>query len=219
MRTTGKGRSKRFYIGMLRSSFNSIELYFMVITRGLKVKDCMLQGHCTEGPKAYLFIRPKAGFAHGSFKNSFQATFEYLKLPTCLWGVSAVERRFEVTSYLKQCPCKLVIAKMGSAITYDSTRGTESGEERFKKLANSLGVVGRERFAFSPILQISRPPEYCIGSLVKTGNGHMKIDAATTSKISPNLDGILRHFIMLRNLSLTQTVYIGLVDQSSWASL
>ncbi|GKE71471.1 hypothetical protein Tco_1529543, partial [Tanacetum coccineum] len=37
-------------------------------------------------------------------------------------------------SVFKHDLCKLVIAKMGSAITYDSTRGTESGEERFKKL-------------------------------------------------------------------------------------
>ncbi|GJY30161.1 DNA-directed DNA polymerase [Tanacetum coccineum] len=44
---------------------------------------------------------------------------------------------------------KLVIAKMGSVITYDSTRGTESGEERFKKFANNSGVVGGERFCFN----------------------------------------------------------------------
>ncbi|GJZ41630.1 hypothetical protein Tco_0588516 [Tanacetum coccineum] len=34
--------------------------------------------------------------------------------------------------------------------TNDSTRGTESGEERFKKFANNSGVVGGERFRFNP---------------------------------------------------------------------
>ncbi|GKE45639.1 hypothetical protein Tco_1472923 [Tanacetum coccineum] len=57
-------------------------------------------------------------------------------------------------SVFKHDLCKLVIAKMGSAITYDSTRGTESGEERFKKFANNSGVVGGERFRFTPILTI-----------------------------------------------------------------
>ncbi|GJV58202.1 hypothetical protein Tco_1459207 [Tanacetum coccineum] len=38
---------------------------------------------------------------------------------------------------------------MGSAITYDSTRGTESGEERFKKFANNSGVVVSHRLAKS----------------------------------------------------------------------
>ncbi|GJT05656.1 hypothetical protein Tco_0840118 [Tanacetum coccineum] len=48
----------------------------------------------------------------------------------------------EVDSVFKHDLCKLVIAKMGSAITYDCTRGTESGEERFKKFANNSGVIG-----------------------------------------------------------------------------
>ncbi|GJW63508.1 putative reverse transcriptase domain-containing protein [Tanacetum coccineum] len=40
------------------------------------------------------------------------------------------------------------------AITYDSTRGTESGEERFKKFANNSGVIGGERFRFNPFQQV-----------------------------------------------------------------
>ncbi|GKC21364.1 hypothetical protein Tco_1023514 [Tanacetum coccineum] len=56
--------------------------------------------------------------------------------------------------------CKLVIAKMGSAITYDSTRGTESGEERFKKFANNSGVIGGECFRFNPFQQVIDSHEY-----------------------------------------------------------
>ncbi|GJR80873.1 hypothetical protein Tco_0151658 [Tanacetum coccineum] len=37
---------------------------------------------------------------------------------------------------------------MGSAITYDCTRGTKSGEESFKKFANNSGIIGGERFRF-----------------------------------------------------------------------
>ncbi|GJT22522.1 hypothetical protein Tco_0892459 [Tanacetum coccineum] len=43
-------------------------------------------------------------------------------------------------SVFKHDLCKMVIAKMDFAITYDSTRGTESGEERFKEFANNSGV-------------------------------------------------------------------------------
>ncbi|GKG29975.1 hypothetical protein Tco_0419873, partial [Tanacetum coccineum] len=33
-------------------------------------------------------------------------------------------------------------------------RGTESGEERFKKFANNSGVVGGDRFRFNPFRQV-----------------------------------------------------------------
>ncbi|GJU17988.1 hypothetical protein Tco_1145954 [Tanacetum coccineum] len=109
--------------------------------------------------------------AHGPFKNSFQATIGYLNLPTCLWVIRGGET--VSNSIFKHDLCKLVIAKMGSAITYDSTRSTESGEESFKKFANNSGV--------------ERPYE---------------IDAPHVKDFT-NLDGILRHFITLRNFSLT----------------
>ncbi|GKF72230.1 hypothetical protein Tco_0208344 [Tanacetum coccineum] len=86
--------------------------------------------------------------AHGPFKNSFQATIGYLNLPTCLWVICGEET--VSNSVFKHDLCKWVIAKMGSAITYDGTRGTESGEERFKKFANNSDVVGGERFRFNP---------------------------------------------------------------------
>ncbi|GJY05094.1 hypothetical protein Tco_0371034 [Tanacetum coccineum] len=44
---------------------------------------------------------------------------------------------------------------MGSAITYDCTRGTKSGEESFKKFANNSGIIGGERFRFNPFRQES----------------------------------------------------------------
>ncbi|GKF70806.1 hypothetical protein Tco_0203863, partial [Tanacetum coccineum] len=79
--------------------------------------------------------------------NSFQAMIGYLNLPTYLWEIRSGET--VSNSVFKHNLCKLVIAKMGSAITYDGTRGTESGEERFKKFANNSGVVGGERFRFN----------------------------------------------------------------------
>ncbi|GKC48541.1 hypothetical protein Tco_1071286, partial [Tanacetum coccineum] len=66
----------------------------------------------------------------------------YLNLSTCLWMIRGGETMSD--SVFKHDLCKLVIAKIGSAITYDCTRGTESGEERFKKFANNSGVIGGE---------------------------------------------------------------------------
>nr|GFB30413.1 hypothetical protein [Tanacetum cinerariifolium] len=40
---------------------------------------------------------------------------------------------------------KLVIAKMSTVITYDSSRGTKSGEERFEKFANDSGVICQKK--------------------------------------------------------------------------
>ncbi|GJS96476.1 hypothetical protein Tco_0803444 [Tanacetum coccineum] len=99
------------------------------------------------------FVRPGGTvFAHGPFKNSFQATIGYLNLPTCLWVIRGGETMSD--SIFKHDLYKLVIAKMGSAITYDCTRGTKSREERFKKFANYSGVVGGERFCFNPFQQV-----------------------------------------------------------------
>ncbi|GKF08589.1 hypothetical protein Tco_0042813 [Tanacetum coccineum] len=100
------------------------------------------------------------GFRLRPFKNSFQATIGYLNFPTCLW----VKRGGETVSnsVFRHDLCKLVIAKMGSAITYDSTRGTESGDERFKKFANHSGVIGGERFRFNPFRQVIDCHEYIL---------------------------------------------------------
>ncbi|GJS65336.1 hypothetical protein Tco_0679900 [Tanacetum coccineum] len=75
-------------------------------------------------------------------KNSFQAMIGYLNLPTCLWVIRGGETMRD--SVFKHDLCKLVIAKRGSAITYDCMRSTESGEERFEKFANNSGVIGGE---------------------------------------------------------------------------
>ncbi|GJV17436.1 hypothetical protein Tco_1362759 [Tanacetum coccineum] len=52
-----------------------------------------------------------------------------LDLPTCLWMIRGGETVSD--SIFLHDLCKLVIAEMSSAITYDSSRGTKSGEERF----------------------------------------------------------------------------------------
>ncbi|GKF60093.1 hypothetical protein Tco_0176879, partial [Tanacetum coccineum] len=82
-----------------------------------------------------------------------RACMEYTRWVFCkLYGRLKVIRGGETVSdsIFKHDLCKLVIAKMGSAITYDSTKGTESGEERFKKFANNSSVVGGELFCFNP---------------------------------------------------------------------
>ncbi|GJT29026.1 hypothetical protein Tco_0909301 [Tanacetum coccineum] len=82
------------------------------------------------------------------FKNLVFNHEGYLNCPHCLWVIRGGET--VSNSIFKHDLCKLVIAKMGSAITYDSTRGTESGEEKFKKFANNSGIIGGERFRFNP---------------------------------------------------------------------
>ncbi|GJU36082.1 hypothetical protein Tco_1184436 [Tanacetum coccineum] len=103
----------------------------------------------------------------------FKHDMDTSNFPTCFVVIRGGET--VSNSVFKHDLCKLVIAKMGFAITYDSTRGTESGKERFKKFANNSGV--------------ERPHE---------------IDAPYVKDFA-NLDGILRHFITLRNFSLTLT--------------
>ncbi|GJW60450.1 hypothetical protein Tco_0109785 [Tanacetum coccineum] len=76
---------------------------------------------------------------------------------------SAYDMPFSFTSLLRCSPdgCFVsFIAKMGSAITYDCMRGTESGEERFDKFANNSGIVGGEHFRFNPFRQVIDCHEY-----------------------------------------------------------
>ncbi|GJZ61693.1 hypothetical protein Tco_0617830 [Tanacetum coccineum] len=103
---------------------------------------------CTEGPESVIqFIRPRGMiFAYGPFKNSFQTTIRYLNLPICLLVIRGGETMSD--SVFKLDLCKLVIVKMGSAITYDYTRGTKSGEESFKKFTNNSGIIGGERHEY-----------------------------------------------------------------------
>ncbi|GJY64516.1 hypothetical protein Tco_0465976 [Tanacetum coccineum] len=157
---------ERFFIGMITKFIKFVELNFPVNTRGFDIKVCMLKGpisfvlqldrqmtclsiyklvrgapdgcfvSCTEGPESVIqFVRPRGTiFAHGPFKNSFQATIGYLNLPTSLWVIHGGETMSD--SIFKHDLCKLVIAKMGSAITYDCRGAPYLGEERFKKFAN-----------------------------------------------------------------------------------
>ncbi|GKF31065.1 hypothetical protein Tco_0100863, partial [Tanacetum coccineum] len=105
-------------------------------------------------------------FAYGPFKNSFQATIGNLKLPTCLWVIRGGET--VSNSVFKHDLCKLVIAKIGAAITNDSTWGTELGEERFKKFANNSGVVGGA-LSLQPILTSVKSGDQVMGVSVDFG--------------------------------------------------
>ncbi|GJW36030.1 hypothetical protein Tco_0058950 [Tanacetum coccineum] len=60
-------------------------------------------------------------------------------------------------SIFKHDLCKLIIAKMGFANTYDSTEGTESGEERFKKFANNSGIVAKRKIKGKAIMKEAKP--------------------------------------------------------------
>ncbi|GJU33928.1 hypothetical protein Tco_1182282 [Tanacetum coccineum] len=77
----------------------------------------------------------------GLFKIRFKQRLDYHNLSTLIVMIRGGETN-EMTPVFKHDLCKLVIAKMGSAITYDCTRGTESSEERFEKFANNSGVIG-----------------------------------------------------------------------------
>nr|GEZ82222.1 hypothetical protein [Tanacetum cinerariifolium] len=82
------------------------------------------------------------------FKDSFQTTIGYLNLPTSLWMIRGGET--VSNSIFTHDLYKLVIAKMSTAITYDSSRSTKSGEKRFEELVNDSGVISGERFRFNP---------------------------------------------------------------------
>ncbi|GJY27823.1 hypothetical protein Tco_0403590 [Tanacetum coccineum] len=116
---------------------------YMEYTQWVFCKRC---GKPIKHHRAYLTKR--YGFRPRFFHRIVQTTIGYLNLSTCLWMIRGGETMSD--SVFKHDLCKLVIAKMGFAITYDCTRGTESGEERFKKFANNSGVIGGERFCFNP---------------------------------------------------------------------
>ncbi|GKG63045.1 hypothetical protein Tco_0638692, partial [Tanacetum coccineum] len=47
-------------------------------------------------------------------------------------------------------------------VTNDTTRGTKSGEEIFKKFANNSGIIGGERFRCNPLRQVIDGHEYVL---------------------------------------------------------
>ncbi|GKF04536.1 hypothetical protein Tco_0035204, partial [Tanacetum coccineum] len=57
-------------------------------------------------------------------------------------------------SILKHDLCKLVIAKVSTAITNYSMRSSKSGEERFQNFNDNSGIVSGERFCFNPFRQV-----------------------------------------------------------------
>ncbi|GJU36838.1 hypothetical protein Tco_1185192 [Tanacetum coccineum] len=71
----------------------------------------------------------KHGFHLWSFKDTFQTRFDTSDFAHCLWMIRGGETVSD--SIFLHDLCKLVIAEMSSAITYDSSRDTKSGEERF----------------------------------------------------------------------------------------
>nr|GEZ20359.1 hypothetical protein [Tanacetum cinerariifolium] len=86
-------------------------------------------------------------------------------------------------------------------ITYDSSRGTKSGEERFKELANNSGVIGGERFYFNPFRQITDGHKNILVPSLRWERAH-RVNAPNVKDFT-NLDGVLRHLITLWNFSLS----------------
>ncbi|GJV96282.1 hypothetical protein Tco_1547859 [Tanacetum coccineum] len=63
-------------------------------------------------------------------------------------GDMTVERaNDELTPYFKHGPLQIGQCKNGSAITYDCTRGTKSGEESFIEICNNSDIIGVSAFA------------------------------------------------------------------------
>nr|GEZ44768.1 hypothetical protein [Tanacetum cinerariifolium] len=99
-----------------------------------------------------VYLTRKLGFDLWSFQEFFSNHDWIPQLPTSLWMIRGGETMGNAV--FTHDLCKLVIAKMSTAITYDSSRGTKSGEERFKELVNNSSVIGGERFRFNLFQQI-----------------------------------------------------------------
>nr|GEV30979.1 copia protein [Tanacetum cinerariifolium] len=56
-------------------------------------------------------------------------------------GIESRNAKTVINSVFTHDLFELVIAKMSTAITYDSSRGTKSGKERFEKFANNTGLI------------------------------------------------------------------------------
>nr|GEZ53606.1 hypothetical protein [Tanacetum cinerariifolium] len=73
--------------------------------------------------------------------SSFQATIGYLNLPTSLWVICGGET--VSNSVFAHDLCKLIIAKMSTAITDDSSRGTKSGQNEEHERLHNPGNPGQ----------------------------------------------------------------------------
>ncbi|GKF85233.1 hypothetical protein Tco_0250131 [Tanacetum coccineum] len=105
---------------------------------------------------------------------------------------------------------KLVIAKMSTAITINSTRSSKSGEERFQEFYDNSGIVSRERFCFNTFRQVVYGHENVLIPS-RRREWHHEVDALYVKDLA-YLNCILGHFIILRDFSLTLTS-VTLCDQ------
>nr|GEV79889.1 hypothetical protein [Tanacetum cinerariifolium] len=99
-------------------------------------------------------------------------------------------------------------SQVRSVITNAGTRGSKPRKERFQEFTNNSSVIGRERFRFDLFRQVIDGQEYIFVPSRRHKRPH-EVDAPNVKNLA-NLDGILRHFISLRNLSLTLTSVTGL---------
>nr|GEX23046.1 hypothetical protein [Tanacetum cinerariifolium] len=70
----------------------------------------------------------------------------------CLWVIRGSQTVSD--TILKHVLCKLVIAKVPTAITNDGIGSSKPSKERFQEFSNNSGVVGGERFRFNPFRQV-----------------------------------------------------------------
>ncbi|GJW52456.1 hypothetical protein Tco_0093807 [Tanacetum coccineum] len=113
------------------------------------------------------------------------------------------DRKTVSNSILKHDLCKLVIAKMSTAITNDSTRSPKSGEERFQEFYDNSGIVCGELFCFNPFRQVVYGHENVLIPSRRREWPH-EVDAPYVKDLA-YLNCILGHFIFLRDFALTLT--------------
>ncbi|GJU05752.1 hypothetical protein Tco_1122182 [Tanacetum coccineum] len=149
---------QRVFVGMITKFIKFVELNFSVITRGFDIKVCTHKGPTLYGrprerhayqvcPIQEATFWPTVPFRNSSFS---KPRLDTSTCPTLFVGMT--RWRDDVDSIFKHDYLKTGhMAKIGyPAITYDCTRGTKSGEERFKKFRNNSGIIGGERFCFNP---------------------------------------------------------------------
>ncbi|GJZ44399.1 hypothetical protein Tco_0591654 [Tanacetum coccineum] len=112
-------------------------------------------------------------------------------------------RKTVCNSILKHDFCKLVITKVSTAITNNSTRGSKLGEERFQEFNDNSGIISGEQFCFDPFRQVVNDHENVLVPSRRRERAY-EIDAPHVKDLA-YLNCILGHLIFLRDFPLTLT--------------
>ena len=93
-------------------------------------------------PKVHHLIYPTrcSVFTYCPLQNSFNTSIWNLHLSTSLWVIRG--RKTVSNTVLKHDFCKLIIAKVCTAITNDGTGSSKTSKEGFQEFHNNSGIVG-----------------------------------------------------------------------------